>query len=149
MVEELLYIKDLKNEELIDIISNVWGFEETAEALLQLKQRLPDKALELGIVLLEEDKGDDYLQASVWDMIFDINPLLTIEHVSRRTALMGKTLMHDILEELAMEYSFKDLTKLPSEFLEKINQSYQAMGSEIQTDLAELYYSVCEKVNRK
>lgn len=43
MGDDLTYIKNLKVNELIDIVSNVWGFEETSEALIQLEKENPQK----------------------------------------------------------------------------------------------------------
>jgi len=147
MNEELIYIKDLSNEELVDIISNIWGFEEAAEALLQLTERIPGKALELGIDILENDKGDDYLQASVWDMIFDIDPGLIIESLSKRSGILGKILLHDVLEDLNIEYYFKDLSKLSLEFTNKIIQSYSSLDKDVQFDLAEDFVEFNKKIN--
>ena len=100
MFEDLDYIKDLSTDELTKIISNILGFEETDEALYQLEKRDPQKALELGIEILEEDKGDDYLQASVWVIIFSLNPEQVLNAVSRRTQNLGKELLYDMLREL-------------------------------------------------
>lgn len=74
MENDLAYIKHLSVDKLMDIISNIQGFEETSEALLELEHKDPQKALHLGIEILENNKRDDYLQASVWDMIFKLNP---------------------------------------------------------------------------
>ena len=74
MEYDLEYIKYLKTDELVDIISNIWGFEETSGTLLELERRDLQKALHLGMEILENNKGDDYLQASVWDFIFSIDP---------------------------------------------------------------------------
>ena len=84
MENSLSYIKNLNISELIDIISNVWGFEETSEALLQLEKKDPQKALELGIEILECDKGDDYLQASVWNIIFSLYPEKVLNSLEKR-----------------------------------------------------------------
>lgn len=59
-------LKVMDTEKLYKIIENIWGFEETSAALLILQYRNPSKALEYGIDILVNDKGDDYLQAIVW-----------------------------------------------------------------------------------
>ena len=84
MEDDLMYIKNLKVEELIDIVSNIWGFEEASEALLRLEKENPQKALELGIEILENDKGDDYFQATAWDIIFDLDPVTVINSLKKR-----------------------------------------------------------------
>ena len=131
MFEDLDYIKDLSTDELTKIISNILGFEETDEALYQLEKRDPQKALELGIEILEEDKGDDYLQASVWDIIFSLNPEQVLNAVSRRTQSLGKELLCDMLQELNSGFHIKDIRHLPETIIHKIIRSYAALPEDI------------------
>lgn len=131
MFEDLDYIKDLSTDELTKIISNILGFEETDEALYQLEKRDPQKALELGIEILEEDKGDDYLQASVWDIIFRLNPEQVLNAVSRRTQNLGKELLYDMLRELNRGFHIKDIRHLPETIIHKIIRSYAALPEDI------------------
>ena len=131
MFEDLDYIKDLSTDELTKIISNILGFEETDEALYQLEKRDPQKALELGIEILEEDKGDDYLQASVWDIIFSLNPEQVLNAVSRRTQSLGKELLCDMLQELNSGFYIKDIRHLPETIIHKIIRSYAALPEDI------------------
>ena len=109
---------------LIDIISNIWGFEETSEALLELERRDPQKALRLGMEILENNKGDDYLQASVWDIIFQINPENVLNCLGKRKEKLGKILLYDILKELNSRFYIKDIKYLPKNIIKKIFQDY-------------------------
>ena len=131
MFEDLDYIKDLSTDELTKIISNILGFEETDEALFQLEKREPQKALELGIEILEEDKGDDYLQASVWDIIFRLNPEQVLNAVSRRTQSLGKELLYDMLRELNRGFYIKYTRHLPETIIHKILRAYAALPEDI------------------
>ena len=131
MFEDLDYIKDLSTDELTKIISNILGFEETDEALFQLEKREPQKALELGIEILEEDKGDDYLQASVWVIIFRLNPEQVLNAVSRRTQSLGKELLYDMLRELNRGFYIKYTRHLPETIIHKILRAYAALPEDI------------------
>ena len=93
MEYDLEYIKYLKTDELVDIISNIWGFEETSGTLLELERRDLQKALHLGMEILENNKGDDYLQASVWDFIFSIDPENVLNCLDKRKEKLGKVLL--------------------------------------------------------
>ena len=130
-LDYLVCIKDLSTDELTKIVSNILGFEETDEALYQLEKRDPQKALELGIEILEEDKGDDYLQASVWDIIFSLNPEQVLNAVSRRTQNLGKELLYDMLRELNRGFHIKDIRHLPETIIHKIIRSYAALPEDI------------------
>lgn len=96
--------------------------------------------LEKGTNLLSYIKtGDDYLQATVWDMIFDINPIAVIESLTNRDKRLGKTLLHDVLEDLNIGYHYKNLKGLSSEFTEKLKLSFDLLNKDIQCDLSEEY----------
>ena len=131
MFEDLDYIKDLSTDELTKIISNIWGFEETSEALFQLERMDPQKALELGIEILEEDKGDDYLQASVWVIIFSLNPEQVLNAVSRKKGALGATLLYDMLRELNRGFYIKYTRHLPETIIHKILRAYAALPEDI------------------
>ena len=45
-------------------------FEETTKALMILEEKDSQKALELGKDIIKNNKGDDYLQATVWNVFF-------------------------------------------------------------------------------
>lgn len=104
MDEEFEYIKSLKTNELIEIIENIWGFEETSAALFELMDRDEDKTVELGIDILENGKGDDYLQATVFDFIYDLNPKATIDSLYRRKTNLGPVLLGDVMSGISIEY---------------------------------------------
>ncbi|URZ02165.1 hypothetical protein [Clostridium felsineum] len=118
MDDEFEYIKSLKTDELIEIIKNIWGFEETSAAIFELMDRDENRAVELGIVIIEDDKGDDYLQATVFDFIYDLNPKATIDSLYRRKTDIGPILLGDVMSSIAIEY-YKE--KQP-EFLEGLTK---------------------------
>lgn len=120
-------IENLSDAELIDIIENIWGFEETSEALRHLAKRDPQKSLELGKDILQNNKGDDYLQGIVWILILGISPMEVIDSLSGRKEAFEKVLLRDILVELNSEYYLKDLTQLPDEFVAKVIHSYDIL----------------------
>lgn len=94
-------LKVMDTEKLCKIIENIWGFEETSAALLILQYRNPSKALEYGIDILVNDKGDDYLQATVWDYFFDDNKETILEAINKREAPIGKVLLNDMMRDIA------------------------------------------------
>lgn len=124
MENDLAYIKKLSVDKLIDIISNIWGFEETSEALLELECKDTQKALHLGIEILENNKGDDYLQASVWDIIFKLNPEEVFNCLGKRKEKLGKVLLYEILKELNSGFYIKDIKCLPEKIIKYILQEY-------------------------
>lgn len=69
-MEEYEYLENLNSEELAKIIDQMLDFEETTKALMILEEKDSQKALELGKDIIKNNKGDDYLQATVWNVSF-------------------------------------------------------------------------------
>ena len=64
-MEEYVYLDDMDIEELIQLINEMLDFEETTKALMILEEKDAKKALEFGKDIIKNNKGDDYLQATV------------------------------------------------------------------------------------
>lgn len=90
---------ECKTKTLVQIIENIWGYEESSAALLELYDLDRNKALELGMDILKNNKGDDYLQATVLNIIYDIDPQAVISTLYKRAAKMGKVLLEEIRYE--------------------------------------------------
>lgn len=148
MEDDFTYIKNLEISELVDIVSNIWGFEETSEALIQLEKENSQKALELGIEILENGKGDDFLQASVWDIIFNLSPEKVLNSLSRRKKDLGKVLFYDILKELNSGFYIKDINYLPEKVINKIFQDYEKLPKEKNSEIDKAFIEFSEKVKR-
>ena len=128
-MDEYEYIKDLSTKELVYIIKNILGFEETGYALSILEERDFDKALELGSDNIKNDKGDDYLQAIAWDIFFDKNEENMIQVLLEREARIGKELLDDVINDMVLGYDkLKYLKGTP--FVELVNSSYDALSDD-------------------
>lgn len=151
-MDELAYIENLSDAELIDIIENIWGFEETSEALRHLVERDPKKSLELGKDILQNNKGDDYLQGIVWILILEIAPMEVVESLTKRQEAFDIVLLCDILRYLSTGYYIKDLKQLPSEFVARIIHSYDTLDKDTIQDegrrkeLSEDFDEVIQKI---
>ena len=121
---ELDYIKELETTELIRIIENLEGYEETSEALLVLTERDPQKALELGMDILENDKGDEFLQAITWIFLTSIDILQALNVLNKRKAEISSVLLKAIVK---YSYRIKNLNAMPQSIIEKIMQGYEML----------------------
>lgn len=120
-------MKTMDTKVLIEIVENVWGFEETTKALAILMNRIPLKALEYGINILVNDKGDDYLQATVWDYFFWDNKEKILEAVSKRKAKIGKALLNDVVDDLIRANA---LVEISNEMTNRIFETYDSFSEE-------------------
>lgn len=117
---------------LSEIVENIWslGFEETVTALQILKQRIPSKALEYGIDILVNDKGDDYLQAIVWDYFFLENKEIILDAVYKRKSSIGKVLLNDM-----MHYIAKFEVNIPDKMVNRILETFDSFSEEEKANL--------------
>lgn len=99
-MERYEYLENLKSEELVKLISEMLDFEETTKAIMILGEKDSKKALELGKDIIKNNKGDDYLQATVWNILFFDNQDDMINAVNERKEEIGKTLLDEIIIDL-------------------------------------------------
>ena len=118
-MEEYEYLENLNSEELAKIIDQMLDFEETTKALMILEEKDSQKALELG-------KGDDYLQATVWNIFFFDNQKDMIDVVDKRKEEIGKILLDEIIIDLT-----KNKVAISKDFLEKLRRTYAAIDNKM------------------
>lgn len=124
-MEEYEYIENLNSEELIKLISEMLDFEETTQALMILEDKNSKKALELGKDIIKNNKGDDYLQATVWNIFFFDNQKDMIDAVDAREDAIEKTLLDEIIIDLTNHKMI-----ISKNFLEKLKNAYMSIANE-------------------
>lgn len=149
MEYELEYIKRLDTSKLIEIIQDIFGFEETSAALLELYKRDTNKTLELGIDILENNKGDDYFQATVFDIIYDINPTKTLNSIYKRKADIGVTLLGDIMNEVSIEIYKKTNIEVSDELLKLLSERYHNLDEYDQNKIIDDFKEFEENIKVK
>lgn len=123
-MEEYEYLENLNCEELVKIISEMLDFEETTEALMLLAQKEPCKALELGKDIIKKNKGDDFLQATVWNVLFFDSQNDMIDAVNERKEAIGKTLLDEIMIDLTNHKVI-----INKGLLEKLGNAYKSIDN--------------------
>ena len=111
--------------ELVEVIEGVIDFEETQWALSLLKNKDFDKALELGMDILKNNKGDDFLQAAAWDFLFYDGQDKIIAALEAREAPIGKTLLDDIMHDLVC-YELEEFKE--TSFVAMIQKTYELLS---------------------
>ena len=126
-MEEYEYLVDLNNDELEKIIIELLDFEETTKALMLLGDRDSDNALKLGKEIIKDNRGDDFLQATTWNIIFANNMPEMLSAIEERKQFIGKVLLDEIIIDLTN--SKIDLSK---DLLMKIRNTYLSLSAEEQ-----------------
>ena len=112
-MEEYEYLENLNSEELAKIIDQMLDFEETTKALMILEEKDSQKALELGKDIIKNNKGDDYLQATVWNVFFFDNQKDMIDVIDKRKEELNRILMFWKVQGF---YDRKKINELIDEF---------------------------------
>ena len=124
-MEQYEYLESMNIEELIKLISKMLDFEETTKALMTLEEKNAKKALELGKDIIKNNKGDDYLQATVWNILFFDNQKEMIEAIAEREEDIGKTLLDEIIIDLTNHKVIMDKS-----LLKRLKNNYISMSNE-------------------
>ncbi len=123
-MEEYEYLEKLNIEELVKLISEMLDFEETTKALMILEEKDLQKALELGKDIIRNNKGDDYLQATVWDVFFFKNQKEMVDVIDKRKEEIGKALLDAVIIDLTNHKV--DISK---DFFEKLKKTYMSIDN--------------------
>lgn len=117
---EYEYLEHLDCATLTTLIREMLDFDETTRALMQLEEKEPETALELGKDILLYNQGDDYLQATVWNILYDDHPADMIEAICKRKEEVGKALLLEIIFDFKLDHI------VPNEhFPQKIREGIQ------------------------
>ena len=127
MLEDMKYLKNLSTEELIKIVTQIFDFEETGFAFEELQERDDTKATELGLEILLNDKGDEFLQAIVYDF-------LTIRHlgealnaIDQRGETLDNYLLGEVIHDLVTDTPDFEVLKKNENLIRRLIKLYEAV----------------------
>lgn len=123
-MEKYEYLENWNSDELVKLINEMLDFEETTKALMILEEKDIKKALELGKDIIKSNRGDDFLQATVWNIFFFENQQDMIKAVEERKKDIGKTLLNEIIIDLTNQNIVAS-----EEFLERIRNTYMSISN--------------------
>lgn len=92
--------------------------------MLELYNRDLNNTLDLGIEILDNNKGDEYLQATVFDIIYDINPMRTLDCIYKRKADIGVVLLGDIMSVISIEIYKKTNFEILNDLIQLLLERY-------------------------
>lgn len=149
MNQEFEYMKNLRTTELVEIIENIWGVEETGAAMLELYARNKNKVLEMGLEILKEDKGNDYFQSTVFDIIYDINPRKVLETLEKRKCSFNAILLGDVMSEISIDCYRKQMPEFSTELIDTILEQYDSLDLNQKDIIIETYSEFIETIDGK
>lgn len=103
-------------EQLIEIVRSLSDFEEVSEALLQLSNQNPSVAIDLSFNILNDGKGDVFLQAFSLDILYDLDRPKALNFIRTNCEKIELYLLGEMLSLVTMDSSFikedKDLCEV-------------------------------------
>ena len=132
------------NEQLLQFVEETSDYNEMDHALNELMKRSSAKAFDLGMDILINDKGDQFLQASVWSTCYDYDNIYTVMLMNQRCVLMGWSLIETVL--LSM-YNY-DASLLPSNFKNLIIDSYNNMPKEKKVEFSGIFKYFLDNIKK-
>lgn len=141
MDEEYDYIKYKNVDELVKIIDDFNDMDATTEAMLELWDRDEEIALEMGIKLLKCNEGDEYFQATIFDIIYDLDFDKVLNCISNRSNNIEGYLLKEIMKKMTdySKYKFVNNIDFIHKYVAYIVKQYKLLDSIEKQKIAECY----------
>lgn len=141
MDEEYDYIKSKNVEELIEIIEDFNDMDTIIEAMLELWDRDEETALKIGIKLLKCNEGDEYFQATIFDIIYDLDFDKVLECISNRNNNIGGYLLKEIIKKMTdySKYKYAPKVNFASKYVDYIVKQYNQLTPIEKQKIVECY----------
>jgi len=118
------YIASMNNAELITIITNLNNLDEVTTALTELSIREKEVALPYCLKILEEDLGDEFLQAVAFNLLYEGDHEKAKEIITRKLTNASTALIGAIMDNLSTDSLQPFGESLSTEFLNAILERY-------------------------
>lgn len=138
-INHLTYIASMNNDELIAVINKLENFDEVTTALTELSIRDKELAGPLCLRILEENLGDEFLQAVAFHLLYEFDNdkakgVITKKLIDAPTALLGA-----MMDSLSAERLQPFGESLSSEFLNAIVRRFLELSDADKTRILENY----------
>ncbi|KOR87849.1 hypothetical protein [Paenibacillus solani] len=118
------YIASMNNAELITIITKLDNLDEVTTALTELSIREKEAAVPYCLKILEEDLGDEFLQAVAFNLLYEGDHEVAKEIITKKLTNASTALIGAIMDNLSTDSLQPFGESLSSEFLNAILERY-------------------------
>jgi len=132
-------VQELSSEELYRLISEISDIEEVLPALNELYRRNSEQAIILGKKILENNEGDEYLQASVVEFIFEYDKQYVVDFTKKNIAVMHWYIYVCVLNCFSMESNQNFEEKLSQGFIKTVLNKYNYYENKERDQIKEAY----------
>lgn len=124
------YISSMNNDELIAIIIRLESDEEAASALTELSIRDGEAAAYYCMKMLDENLGDDFLQAVAFSLLYECIPEQAMLIINKRVAHAPAALLGAMMDNLSADSLQPVGQSLSPAFLRSIKDRYSGLSDE-------------------
>lgn len=93
-------------EQLIETVTSLMDFEEVSQALFELSDQNPSVAIDLSFNILNDRKGDVFLQAFSLDILYDLDRPKALSFIRINCEKVEVYLLGEMLSLVTMDSSF-------------------------------------------
>ncbi|MBP1996724.1 hypothetical protein [Paenibacillus eucommiae] len=133
------YISSMNHDQLIAIVNSLENFEEVATALTELSIRDKEKASPFCYKILEENLGDEFLQAVAFNLLYEGDHEKAMEIVNKNILSAPAAVLGAIMDNISTDSLQPFGKSLSSEFLNSIVDRYLELSDADKKRILENY----------
>lgn len=118
------FIQNMPTSDLIELIKSLENYEEVSYALTELSQRDKTSLISLCQNILLSDLGDEYLQAIVFNLLYNSDSEKALEVVNVKLDSVSISVLGEIFDNLATDSLQPIGISLSPDFLRSIVNRY-------------------------
>lgn len=133
------YIANMNNAELISVIIRLENFDEVTSALTELFIRNKEIVEPYCLKILEEDLGDEFLQAVAFNLLYEVDHEKANEMINKKLEGAPAAVLGAIMDKLSVDSLQPFGESLSSDFLKSIVGRYLELCDDDKKRILENY----------
>lgn len=144
------YFKNLTDEDLINIVENLNDFDDVSSALTELSSRnKQDEVVKFSDRILRENSGDEFLQASAFNLLYTIDAEKAVKIIELRIADASPALLAEMMNSLASNSLQPFENSLPNYLFKLLADKFSNFDSEDQERIRDDFEYFTENYKNK
>jgi hypothetical protein len=126
-----------KEKALVETIASLEDYDGAAGALTELKYENSDKALKMAAEIVEQEKGDVYLQASAFGILYSIDQTEGFRFIREKSSEIDPIVLGSMLECVTEDSSLIEGNTELLEIVKKLNLRADKLSNEDRDRIAD------------
>jgi hypothetical protein len=126
-----------KEKALVEMIASLEDYDDAAGALTELKYENSNKAIKMAAEILEKEKGDVYLQASAFGILYSIDQTEGFRLIREKSSEIDPIVLGSMLECVTEDASFIEGNTELLEIVKKLSLRIDKLTNEDRDRIAD------------